>query len=242
MVDGGLEDKFLFDGETNKLLLSQPNGRMVDASWRINPNPLGFYHNGAVADVDGDGHLDVMITDLGIGSSRNTNGVFFLMGDGRGNFTGRRVVFPRRSASRRLRNFLTFRDPQNVSGAAFADFDGDGRVNIVSTTGFPDFRTGKITVRFHRQMPDGTFVEAKPQEIPSAIVQPFGRRASWDRRHQRRRPADLAIHCSFGSSQLYSTPSQRRELSIHRYHNSGPWQLPAPGRRLFWKQELDRRS
>jgi FG-GAP-like repeat len=58
LVDYGLEDKFPFNGETNKLLLSQPNGRMVDASWRISPNPPGTHHNGSVADVDGDGHLD----------------------------------------------------------------------------------------------------------------------------------------------------------------------------------------
>jgi hypothetical protein len=181
LVDTGLEDAQVCpcDGENLTLLLSQPNGRMVDASSRISPNPLGFYHNGSVADVDGDGHLDVMITDLGIGSSPLTNGVFFLMGDGRGNFTRSESRVP---ASIRFRTFaeklLNVQDPQNVSGAAFADFDGDGRVDIVSTTGFPDFRTGKRTVRFHRQMPDGTFVEQSRREIPPAL-EPFSQLGGW---------------------------------------------------------------
>jgi hypothetical protein len=68
LVDSGLKDKFPADGETNKLLLTQPNGRMVDASWRISPNPIAFHHTGSMADIDGDGHLDVMITAI-------TNGV-----------------------------------------------------------------------------------------------------------------------------------------------------------------------
>jgi hypothetical protein len=42
LVDTGLEDKFPSDGEKLTLLLSQPNGRLVDASSRISPNPLGF--------------------------------------------------------------------------------------------------------------------------------------------------------------------------------------------------------
>jgi hypothetical protein len=100
-VDGGLEDKFPTDGETNKLLLSQPNGRMVDASWRISPNPIATHHTASVADINGDGHLDVMITAIGNGDPTSSAGVFFLMRDGQGNFTrSERVVFPRRSASR----------------------------------------------------------------------------------------------------------------------------------------------
>jgi hypothetical protein len=69
--------------------------------------------------------------------------------------------------------FFNLQDPQTVSAAAFADFDGDGRVDIVSISGFPDFRTGKVTVRFHRQMPDGTFVEQSRRESP------FENSAAW---------------------------------------------------------------
>jgi hypothetical protein len=172
LVDSGLEDRNCpCDGETNKLLLSQPNGRMVDASWRISPNPLGFHHTGSVADVNGDGHLDVMITDLPITSMPGVSGVFFLMGDGRGNFTRSESRVP---ASIRFRAFdRNVQDPQAVVGAAFADFDSDGRVDIVSTTGvFGDPSTGKRTVRFHRQIPDGTFVEQSRLQIPPAL-EPF---------------------------------------------------------------------
>ena len=174
LVDSGLEDKSPFDGEKLTLLLSQPNGRLVDASSRISPNPLGFYHNGSVADVDGDGHLDVMITDLGIGSLPHPAGVFFLMGDGRGNFTRSESRVPASIRFKTPAEFVNVQDPQGVSGAAFADFNGDGRVDIVSTSNVADFRTGKRTVRFHRQMPDGTFVEQSRLEIPPAIVQPSG--------------------------------------------------------------------
>ena len=143
---------------------------MVDASWRISPNPPGSHHNGSVADVDGDGHLDVMITDIGVGLPSPV-GVFFLMGDGRGNFT--------RSVSRvplSIR-FLTVEENVNVpdrhstSSAVFADFDGDGRVDIVATAGNFDPITGKQTMRFYRQMPDGTFVEQRRLEIPPALAE-----------------------------------------------------------------------
>jgi FG-GAP-like repeat len=172
LVDYGLEDKFPFDGETNKLLLSQPNGRMVDASWRISPNPPGAHHNGAVADVDGDGHLDVMIVDIGAGSFPAPLGVFFLMGDGRGNFTRSVSRLPAsiRFLSVEENNIIKVPDRHSTSGVAFADFDGDGRVDIVATPAFFDPLTGKQTVRFYRQMPDGTFVEQRRLETPPALA------------------------------------------------------------------------
>jgi FG-GAP-like repeat len=136
-----------------------------------------------VADVDGDGHLDVMITDISTGPGSGA-GVFFLMGDGRGNFTRStsdlsddiRFQTPAEflETNKRYLEMGKVYNKQNVSGAAFADFDGDGRVDIVSTSAFPDLSTGKRTVRFHREMPDGTFVEQSRLEIPPAIVQPSG--------------------------------------------------------------------
>jgi hypothetical protein len=173
VMDGGLEDKFPTDGETNKLLLSQPNGRMVDASWRISPNPLASHHTGSVADIDGDGHLDVMITAITTGDPTASAGVFFLMGDGQGNFTRSESRVPASIRFKTPLEFFQHPDPQTVSAAAFADFDGDGRVDIVSLSGFPDFRTGQVTVRFHRQMPDGTFVEQNRR------ASPFENSAAW---------------------------------------------------------------
>ena len=100
------------------------------------------------------------------------------MGDGRGNFTRSESRVPASIRFKTPAEFLNVQDPQNVSGAAFADFDGDGRVDIVSTTGFPDLRTGKRTVRFHRQMTDGTFVEQSRLEIPPAL-EPFTQLGAW---------------------------------------------------------------
>jgi FG-GAP-like repeat len=136
LVDTGLEDKAVgeFDGEKLTLLLSQPNGRMVDASSRISTNPLGFNHNGSVADIDGDGHLDVMITDLGIGTLPAPAGVFFLMGDGQGNFTRSTSRLPASIRFMTWAEMSSVQDRQSTYAAAFADFDSDGRVDIVSTT------------------------------------------------------------------------------------------------------------
>jgi hypothetical protein len=182
LVDSGLEDIVCpCDGEKLTLLLSQPNGRLIDASWRISPNPVGFHHNGSVADIDGDGHLDVMITDLPITGMTGVSGVFFLVGDGRGNFTRSESRVPASIRFKTIEELFNVQDPQSVYGAAFADFDGDGRVDIVSTTGaFPDNLggTGKRTVRFHRQMNDGTFVEQSRLEIPPAL-EPFTQLGAW---------------------------------------------------------------
>jgi FG-GAP-like repeat len=172
LMDGGLEDKFPSDGETNKLLLSQPNGRLVDASWRISPNPLAFHHTASVADIDGDGHLDVMITAIATGVPTAATGVFFLMGDGQGNFTRSESRVPSSIRFKTPAELFNHPDPQGVTAAAFADFDGDGRVDIVSI-GHSDLRTGKATMRFHRQMPDGTFVEQSRRESP------FENSAAW---------------------------------------------------------------
>jgi FG-GAP-like repeat len=171
LMDYGLEDKFPLDGDTNKLLLSQPNGRMVDASWRISPNPPAPHHAGWVGDVDGDGHLDVMVTAIHNGPTASA-GVFFLMGDGQGNFTRSESRIPASIRFKTPLELFQHPDPQGVTAAAFADFDGDGRVDIVSI-GHSDLRTGKATVRFHRQMPDGTFVEQSRRESP------FENSAAW---------------------------------------------------------------
>jgi hypothetical protein len=99
--------------------------------------------------------------------------VFFLMGDGQGNFTRSESRVPASIRFKTPAELFSHPDPQGVSAAAFADFDGDGRVDIVSLSAGPDLRTGKVTVRFHRQMPDGTFVEQ------SRLESPFANSAAW---------------------------------------------------------------
>lgn len=49
-----------FVGYFSQLLLSTPSGRYIDATDRL-PQDQGYSHSAAVGDVDGDGHVDVML-------------------------------------------------------------------------------------------------------------------------------------------------------------------------------------
>ena len=70
-------------GETNKIVLSQSNNKynIVDAS-----NDIGFFHGASAADVNNDGHIDVVVTN-----HFDNERVFTLINNGQGQFVREKV-------------------------------------------------------------------------------------------------------------------------------------------------------
>ena len=135
-------DKPPFPGERNKIVLSQPDGTFAirDAA-----KPKGFFHGGASADFNGDGHADIVLTN-----NFDSRSVKVWLGDGRGSFKIGTNGVP--GPLKRQGGYFTVELP---------DVDGDGRFDLftaghefegVSTTVFLNdaragFRSGKkITI------------------------------------------------------------------------------------------------
>ena len=75
-----------YQGYHQTLLLSQPNGKYKDATNQITPNLQTMSHSAGMADVNGDGHLDIVAARIGTDLFPNWNGVVLFLGDGKGNF------------------------------------------------------------------------------------------------------------------------------------------------------------
>jgi len=71
-------DKPPFPGEAPVLILSSPNGYISSTLDEFS----GFQHGAASADIDADGDLDIIVTDV-----KSNNGVSMLLNDGLGQFT-----------------------------------------------------------------------------------------------------------------------------------------------------------
>jgi hypothetical protein len=71
-----------FPGEQSRLLLSTPDGRLVEDPARL-PSGMKFTHNIAVADIDRDGDLDIYLCNVATGPL----GPRLYLNDGRGFFT-----------------------------------------------------------------------------------------------------------------------------------------------------------
>ena len=71
-------------------------------------------HSLSVADVDGDGHLDIFAAEMRIGGGNPDSKMYLLYGDGRGNFRPTLVATGFDNHESRL-----------------ADLDGDGRLDIL---------------------------------------------------------------------------------------------------------------
>lgn len=77
--DGGY-DAYPFPGGQNTLLFGNPNGTFTKG---VLPTKLDFTHSSAVADVNGDGFVDIYV-----GNAKLTGETpYFLINDGKGNFT-----------------------------------------------------------------------------------------------------------------------------------------------------------
>lgn len=169
MIDSGLEDKPDYDGGLNSLLLSQANGKFVDASGNL-PRTQEFNHVSSIADLNGDGNLDVVLTVLWSEKSQNA-GIKFLIGRGDGTFIEGTFGLPSEIAYP-----LPYDDNIDLHDAgsnAATDLDGDGRTDLVTAAyGAGDRLSGQRTVRFYKQTATGaelrgiSYIPSELADIP----------------------------------------------------------------------------
>lgn len=99
----------------NALYRNEGNWKFTDVTRTAGVGDEGWGCAVAVADVDGNGHPDLYVTNLG------PNVLYLNRGDG---------TFERQSRS-------GTEDPGNGTSASFADFDGDGRLDLFVTNYVP---------------------------------------------------------------------------------------------------------
>jgi len=101
-------------GEINILLISNTDGTYTDRSATL-PQIAATPHSGCFGDIDGDGHLDIYVDNIGVMSP------YFLMGKGDGTFTQQTAGLPSVVLSRQ----------ESFTACAMADLDGDGFPELV---------------------------------------------------------------------------------------------------------------
>jgi hypothetical protein len=114
-----------FDAGSITVLLGDGLGSFTRKDFSTPPDPFGI----AVADVNGDKHLDIVIAHYsGQGNDPSKNAMSVLLGDGRGNFT--------------LAKGSPFSTGHYPSTVAVGDLNGDGTAGIV----IPNYADGTLTV------------------------------------------------------------------------------------------------
>lgn len=179
IVDQGLETH-LADGSPDwqnawkaplQFWLQDEHGVFRDMSANIDVNPASFNHISSLADVNGDGNLDVVITRLG-GPTVEGSGTAFYLGDGKGKFSFSTAGLPEevKYMPNVQRDWGGGADYQFSGTNAVADLNGDGRADLVtaSYTG-GDQVSGKKTVRVFHQEANGRFAEVFEAAQPAAV-------------------------------------------------------------------------
>ena len=144
-------------GERNTFLLSGTDGKLHDATDTLPDNVKSFNHVSSLADINGDGNMDVVLTRLGGTAGVGPGGVSFLLGDGRGGFSSTIQGIPPGLA----KGTVTGRAGWGTTTAC--DLDGDDRADLITGSyhgGTGDTSMGSHAILFYRQAADGTFAES----------------------------------------------------------------------------------
>jgi hypothetical protein len=150
-------------------LLSQPNGRLRDvSSTMLVDNPVAYTHPSNMADLNGDGAMDMVLQRLG-GPRLAALGTTLVFNDGSGKMTESIRGLPREIAYLPKAEAQAVTDRQAAGTAAACDFDNNGRVDLVSAS-YTNANYAR-NVRMFQQAADGQFTEKFRIAIPPEIVQ-----------------------------------------------------------------------
>lgn len=115
-------DQLPFPGYPNTLILSQPGGKLVDASANL-PRTPDFSHSAAAGDVDGNGSVDLYVGNLSSGCEGCAAvPPELLLNDGTGHFTIAPDALPAAVAAPFSAHY---------NGSALVDVNGDGALDLV---------------------------------------------------------------------------------------------------------------
>ncbi|QYM78636.1 FG-GAP-like repeat-containing protein [Horticoccus luteus] len=117
LIGGHGTDTMPFPGEQMKLLIQSADGKLVDESATRLPPHNSFTHNLAVADIDGDGDLDIYVANVNGGDS----GPRFYLNNGDGFFTEATDRLPADIAARTAGLAYTASLLVDVNGDGFPD-------------------------------------------------------------------------------------------------------------------------
>jgi len=106
-----------FPGYQNRLVLSTPDGKLVDASANL-PPASDFSHSATAADIDRDGDIDIYVGNIFGGDSPP----YLLVNDGTGHFT---------RDDTRLPSQQTDRNQAVYTRSLFGDVNNDGTPDLV---------------------------------------------------------------------------------------------------------------
>jgi hypothetical protein len=110
-----------YPGEQSRIFIRTADGRLVDETATRLPQHASFTHNVAVADIDGDGDLDIYMCNIGGGDANI--GPRFYLNNGTGVFT---------EATNRIPQDISDRQSGHIYTASLlVDVNGDGRPDLV---------------------------------------------------------------------------------------------------------------
>jgi FG-GAP-like repeat len=115
-------DQFPYPGYPNTLILSQPGGKLIDASANL-PRQPDFSHSAVAGDVDGNGTIDLYVGNLSSGCTGCAAvPPEILLNDGTGHFTVSDGALPTSVGSPYSPHY---------NGSTLVDVNGDGALDLV---------------------------------------------------------------------------------------------------------------